>query len=72
MYQFPIGVILESYRLSRSEAIKKAAAMGAKGIQMYATEGENSPENLSTVARRELRKEVQENGLIFSALCGDL
>ena len=72
MYQFPIGVILESYRLSRSEAIKKAAAMGAKGIQMYATEGENSPENLSPAARRELRKEVQENGLIFSALCGDL
>jgi len=72
MYQFPIGVILESYRLSRSEAIKKAAAMGAKGIQMYATEGENSPENLSQAARKALRREVEENGLVFSALCGDL
>ena len=72
MYQFPIGVILESYRCDRSEAVKKAASMGAKGIQMYATSGENSPENLSATARRELRKEVLESGLVFSALCGDL
>ena len=72
MYNFPIGVILESFRLPRSEAIKKAAEIGANGIQMYATEGENSPENLSPSARRELLSEVQGRGLIFSALCGDL
>ena len=39
MYNFPIGVILESFRLPRSEAIKAAAALGANGIQMYATSG---------------------------------
>lgn len=72
MFQFPIGVILESYRCGRSEAIKKAASMGAKGIQMYATNGENSPENLCASARRELKREVLESGLVFSALCGDL
>lgn len=72
MYQFPIGVILESFRCSRSEAIKKAAAMGVKGIQMYATNGENAPENLSPAARIELKNEVQGSGLVFSALCGDL
>ena len=27
MYNFPIGVILESFKLDRSEAIKKAAKM---------------------------------------------
>ena len=43
MYSFPIGVILESFRTDRSTAIKKAAAIGANGIQMYATQGENSP-----------------------------
>lgn len=72
MYDFPIGVILESFKLSRSEAIKKAASMGAKGIQMYATQGENSPENLNPSQRKALLDEVKGNGLVFSALCGDL
>lgn len=72
MYQFPIGVILESFRCGRSEAIKKAAAMGAKGIQMYATQGENAPENLNAAARMELKNGVLGSGLVFSALCGDL
>lgn len=72
MYPFPIGVILESFRTDRSSAIRKAAEIGAKGIQMYATSGENSPENLSACARKELLKEVKDAGLVFSALCGDL
>ncbi len=72
MFNFPIGVILESFRTDRSIAIKKAAALGANGIQMYATRGENSPENLSASARRELLDEVKASGLVFSALCGDL
>lgn len=72
MYNFPIGVILESFKTDRSTAIKMAAQMGANGIQMYATEGENSPENLNASQRIELRKEVEGAGLVFSALCGDL
>lgn len=72
MYNFPIGVILESFRTDRSTAIKKAAAIGANGIQMYATSGENSPENLSAQARKDLLAEVNAAGLCFSALCGDL
>ena len=72
MFNFPIGVMLESFKTDRSAAIKKAAALGAKGIQMYATSGENSPENLNAAARRTLLDEVKSSGLIFSALCGDL
>ena len=72
MYQFPIGGILESFRLDRSAAIRQAAAMGANGIQMYATYGENSADNLNTQARKDLLREVKDNGLVFSALCGDL
>lgn len=72
MYSFPIGVILESFRTDRSTAIKKAAAMGANGIQMYATQGENAPEALNAAARRALLDEVKGEGLVFSALCGDL
>ena len=72
MYQFPIGVILESFRADRSTSIRKAAAIGAQGIQMYATSGQNSPENLTANDRRALLGEVKDQGLVFSALCGDL
>lgn len=72
MYNFPIGVMLESFKLDTKTAIKRAAEIGAKGLQMYATSGENSPENLTGAKRKELLDMVKSNGLIFSALCGDL
>ena len=72
MYRFPIGVIVDSFRLPTREAIKAAAKLGAAGIQMYATEGENSPEALSAQKRRKLLSYVKDCGLRFSALCGDL
>lgn len=72
MYNFPIGVILSSFRTDRRTAIQKAAAMGANGIQMYATSGENAPENLNAQDRKNLLREVKDQGLVFSALCGDL
>ena len=72
MYNFPIGVILSSFRTDRRTAIQKAAAMGANGIQMYATSGENAPENLNARQRKDLLREVKDQGLVFSALCGDL
>ncbi len=72
MYHFPIGVIVDSFRTDTRGAILKAAALGADGIQMYSTDGENSPENLTPKKRRELLDFVKSNGLRFSALCGDL
>ncbi len=39
---------------------------------MYATDGENAPENLTKSMRRALKDEVLGHGLCFSALCGDL
>lgn len=72
MYDFPIGVMLESFKTNRAAAIEKAAKMGANGIQMYATEGENSPENLSKSDRVELKREIKNHNMVFSALCGDL
>ncbi len=72
MYRFPIGVILESFRTDTKTAVEQAAKLGADGIQMYATKGENSPENLTPAKRRELLDMVKSNGLRFSALCGDL
>ena len=72
MYQFPIGVIVDSFRTDTRTAILKAAELGAQGIQMYSTRGENSPQNLTPEKRRELLDFVKSNGLRFSALCGDL
>ena len=72
MYQFPIGVIIESFRTDTRSAIEAAAKLGAQGIQMYSSRGENTPENLTPAKRRELLDIVKSNGLRFSALCGDL
>ena len=72
MYNFPIGVIIDSFRTDTRTAIEKAAVLGAQGIQMYSTKGDNSPENLTPAKRRELLDLVKSNGLCFSALCGDL
>lgn len=72
MYRFPIGVIIDSFRTDTRTAIVKAAELGADGIQMYATKGDNSPENLTPEKRRELLDFVKSHGLKFSAICGDL
>ncbi len=72
MYNFPIGVMLDSFRTDTVTAIKKAAALGAVGIQMYSTTGENSPENMTASRKHEVMSAMDANGLVFSALCGDL
>lgn len=72
MYNFPIGAMLDSFKLDTKEAVKKAAEIGAKGLQMYSTSGENSPENLVGAKRKELLDFVKAHGMVFSAICGDL
>lgn len=72
MYDFPIGIIIDSLVCDTASAIETSARLGAKGIQMYAVRGENSPGNLTRDKRQELLDRVKSNGLVFSALCGDL
>jgi AP endonuclease, family 2 len=72
MYQFSIGVILDSFRCDRETALEKAEKLGADGIQAYATYGELSPYQLNAQQRKEVLKQVKAHGLRFSALCGDL
>lgn len=72
MYHFPIGAIVESFHTDTVTAIRAAAKIGIKGLQMYCTKGEHAPENFSKSARQELLAFVKDNGLCFSALCGDL
>lgn len=72
MYQFPIGVMLDSFKIDAYEAMKQASQIGAKGVQMYATAGEHEPGNMSAAQRKELLDCMKSNGLVFSAICGDL
>ena len=72
MYNFSIGVMLESFKQPTDVAIKKAREVGASGIQVYVTKGDRSPEKMNTAARREFLDKVKSEGLIISALCGDL
>lgn len=72
MYNFKIGVMVDSFRLSLHEGIRKSRETGAEGIQIYAVQGDMSPENLTYVQRREILDFTVSNGLVISALCGDL
>ena len=72
MYSFSIGIILDSFRKPFQEALDITAKLGAQGIQVYATHGEMSPENLVGEKRKAFLNEVKARGLVISALCGDL
>ncbi|MBR0235640.1 MAG: sugar phosphate isomerase/epimerase [Clostridia bacterium] len=72
MFKFPIGAMLESFRLPTDQALERAAEIGADGIQVYTTKGERAPENMNAEARREFLDKVRSRGLKISALCGDL
>ena len=72
MKQFPIGIIINSFRTDIPTSVKKAAECGSQGIQVYATSGEMAPENLVGAKRKEFLDLVKSNGLVISALCGDL
>ncbi len=72
MNDFKIGVIADSFRVGIEESIKKAAGIGAQGLQIYATSGEMSPENLSAGRKREILDMIESNGMVVSAICGDM
>lgn len=72
MKPFHVGAMLESFRLPKEEALKAAKEMGVEGVQVYATYGELSPKKLVGQARKDFLNMVKDNGLVISALCGDL
>ena len=72
MYPFSIGVMLDSFRTDVNTALDKAQALGAQGIQVYATRGDMSPAAMTLERRKEFLKAVKDHGMVVSALCGDL
>ena len=67
-----IGAMLESFKLPDREAIEMVKKIGAQGIQMYCTTGDHAPENMTADKKKELLSMMDANGLVFSAICGDL
>ena len=71
MSQFKIGAILDSFVCPIPEAMRRAAAIGATGFQVYATHGDVSPEAMTAEKQQEFKSMCEANGLVVSALCGD-
>ena len=66
-----IGVITDCFKQSHFEGIELAAKLGLQGVQVYATTGEFSPA-LSETEKAKYKQALKENGLVVSALCGDM
>jgi len=54
------------------KTVPMAAAVGAQGIQAYASFGELQPENMTDATIKEWLDLVKSHGMVFSAICGDL
>lgn len=67
-----IGVITDCFKKSHLQAIKIASNLKLSGVQIYATTGEFSPETLREEDKLAYKKLISDNGLIVSALCGDV
>lgn len=72
MSELKIGVLVDSFKVGVKEGLVKAAKVGAVGVQLYATNGELAPENMTPSKIKEIKDIVESNGLSISALCGDL
>jgi sugar phosphate isomerase/epimerase len=68
MKQFKIGVMSDSFRIGRMEGIRKAAELGADGVQVYLTE----PEKMTAADRKGFKQFCADQGIVISALCGDM
>lgn len=67
-----IGVITNCFKKGVAGGIEAAAELGLDGVQIYATTGEFSPETLTEEKKAEYKKSIKENGMVVSALCGDM
>lgn len=67
-----IGVITDSFKKGVKEGIQAAAKLGVQGVQIYATTGEFSPEALSAQDINSYKQLLADNGMVVSALCGDV
>lgn len=72
MRSFRIGVVTDNLLLGTREGVRKAAALGAEGVQLYTVSGDMSPEQLTAAGRAEFKAFCADLGLAVSAVCGDM
>ena len=72
MSRFKIGVMSDCFRLSPEEGVKKAAQLGAEGVQIWTTGGKMSPEEMTKDDRKKFRAFCAKADVLISALCGDI
>ena len=63
-----IGAMLDSFRLPFREGVEKAASLGVEGLQIYATDGEISPQNMTDAKIKEALDIIHSHGMVVSAL----
>ncbi|MCE5259609.1 MAG: sugar phosphate isomerase/epimerase, partial [Chloroflexi bacterium] len=71
MKPLKVGVFADNMGLGVWDGMKKAAEIGADGVQFYTTSGPLSPENLPKEKRADVRKLLADLGLTLSATCSD-
>ena len=67
-----LGVITDCFKKSVKKGIKTASKLGFEGVQIYATGGEFSPQNLTEKQIAKYKKLLAKKNLVISALCGDM
>jgi sugar phosphate isomerase/epimerase len=67
-----IGVMSDCLRLGPLEGIRRAAELGADGVQVWTTDGIMAPENMDKARRAEVRDLVDGLGIRLASLCGDI
>jgi len=72
MNNFPVGAMLESFKLPFRDAVEKAAEVGVQALQIYMSKPTVTYyEDLTPAKIRELMDIIKSNGLAVSAICGD-
>ena len=66
-----LGIDLQDLRVDAKSALRQAAQMQFRAIELPAAAGETTPANLSPSGRRHLQKLVRDVGLTMSALSAD-
>lgn len=66
-----IGAIIESFKLKFWDSVALAKSIGATGIQSY-TSGETVNTELTKKQIQEINRRMKDEGMEFSAICGDL
>lgn len=67
-----IGVITDCFQKPLEEGLALAGELGLDGVQIYATTGAFSPQTLTEEKKQLYKRFLKENGLVVSALCGDM